>query len=81
MDAKRHGLYDDIGYWINRLRAEVHAGFEARLEAAGVTVAQWCILAALDAGDAESVAELSAFIAVDKATISRVAARLAQRSA
>lgn len=73
---KKHDLKDDIGYWLNRLRMQVHQGFESRLEAYDVTIAQWCILLTLYNEDAASITELSRFIEVDKASISRVVERL-----
>lgn len=73
---KKHNLKDDIGYWLNRLRLQVHQSFEMRLEAYEVTIAQWCILLALYNKDAASITELSKFIEVDKASISRVVDRL-----
>ena len=72
---KKHDLKDDIGYWLNRLRMQVHQGFESRLEMYDVTIAQWCILLTLYNEDAASVTELSSFIEVDKASISRVVER------
>lgn len=73
---KKHNLKDDIGYWLNRLRLQVHQGFEARLEVYDITIAQWCILLALYNEDAASITELSRFIEVDKASVSRVVDRL-----
>ncbi|MBA3813870.1 MAG: MarR family transcriptional regulator [Alphaproteobacteria bacterium] len=73
---KKHDLKDDIGYWLNRLRMQVHHGFEVRLEAYDVSIAQWCILLALYNESAASITELSKFIEVDKASISRVVERL-----
>lgn len=73
---KKHDLKNDIGYWLNRLRMQVHQSFEMRLEAYEVTIAQWCILLTLYNKDAASITELSKFIEVDKASISRVVDRL-----
>ncbi|HJZ22965.1 MAG TPA: DUF1398 family protein [Candidatus Babeliales bacterium] len=73
---KTHDLKDDVGYWLNRLRMEVHQSFEQRLIAYNVSIAQWCILLALYNKDAASIKELSEFIETDKASISRVVERL-----
>ncbi len=73
---KKHNLKNDIGYWLNRLRMQVHQGFEVRLEEYDITIAQWCILLALYNEDASSITELSKFIEVDKASVSRVVERL-----
>jgi DNA-binding MarR family transcriptional regulator len=73
---KKHDLKDDIGYWLNRLRMEVHQRFKARLEVHDVTIAQWCILLTLYNEQASTTTELSKVIEVDKASISRVLDRL-----
>ena len=73
---KKHDLKIDIGYWLNRLRMQVHQSFEGRLEGYDVTIALWCILLALYNKDAASITELLKFIEVDKASISRVVDRL-----
>lgn len=73
---KKHDLKDDIGYWLNRLRMQVHQSFEARLQVYEITIAQWCILLALYNESAASITELAKFIEVDKASVSRVVERL-----
>jgi DNA-binding MarR family transcriptional regulator len=55
---------------------QVHQSFESRLETYDVTIAQWCILLALYNESAASITELSKFIEVDKASVSRVVDRL-----
>lgn len=57
---------------------QVHQAFEQRLASHGVTVAQWCILVSLYDRQATSVLELSRYIEVDKAAISRVVADLVE---
>lgn len=76
---KTHDLKEDIGYWLNRLRMEVHTSFEHRLLAYDITIAQWCILCALYNNNASGVNELSEFIETDKSSISRVVERLVQK--
>lgn len=75
----KHDLKIDIGYWLNRLRMEVHQSFEKRLEAYDITIAQWCILLTLFNKQAASIGELSEFIETDKASISRVVDKLVGR--
>lgn len=72
-------LKEHIGYWLNRLRNEVHHSFEERLSHYDVTVAGWCILVALYDGEANSVNGLADYIEVDKATISRVTYKLIEQ--
>jgi DNA-binding MarR family transcriptional regulator len=72
---KEH-LKSHIGYWINRLRMYVHQALEQRLSQYGISVAQWCILVALYDQQATSVVDLSRYIEIDKAAISRVVGHL-----
>lgn len=74
-----HSLKDDIGYWLNRLRMQVHTAFERRLEKHDVSVAQWCILLCVYNKEAQSITELSKLIEVDKASISRVIQNLCDK--
>lgn len=76
----KHDLKIDIGYWLNRLRMEVHQSFEKRLEAYDITIAQWCILLTLFNKQAASISELSEFIETDKASISRVVDKLVAKN-
>jgi DNA-binding MarR family transcriptional regulator len=73
---KKHSLQDDIGYWLNRLRMKIHASFEAKLEAYGITVPQWCVLISIYNNDGETVSELAHFIDVDKGFVSRIVEQL-----
>lgn len=74
-----HDLKDDIGYWLGRLRMQVHQGFEEKLSAYDISPAQWCIMLTLYNGELSSVTELSKFIEVDKGAISRVVDKLLAR--
>lgn len=76
MQKYEHGLQDDIGYWLSRLRIKVHSGFENKLKKKRISIAQWCILISLYNEDASSVIELAKFIDVDKGSISRVVDKL-----
>lgn len=76
---KQHYLKQHIGYWLNRLHTHVHQAFEQRLKRYDITVAQWCILVTLYDNEASSIKELSDYIHIDKASISRVVDRLVIR--
>lgn len=76
---KTHDLKDDIGYWLNRLRIHVHHGFEEKLSAYDISIAQWCIMQTLYNHKLSSVTELSKIIEVDKGAISRVVDKLLAR--
>lgn len=65
-----------IGYWLSRLRNEVHHAFEERLAAFGITVPAWCIMVTIFDQKASSISELAQYIEVDKGTISRVVEKL-----
>ena len=75
---KKHSLKDDIGYWINRLRMEVHSSFESKLIVYGITIPQWSLLVAVYNNDGNNVSSLSAFIETDKGFVSRVIEQLVQ---
>jgi DNA-binding MarR family transcriptional regulator len=57
----------------------MHLSFEKRLSKEGITVAGWCVLVALHGEHASSISELSTYIEIDKASISRVVLRLTER--
>lgn len=76
---KNHSLKDDVGYWLNRLRCAVHESFENNLEKYGISIPQWCILISVYNADAQNITQLSDYIQVDKATISRVVDRLVNK--
>lgn len=71
-----HSLKDDIGYWFNRIRMQVHASFEKKLAEKNITIPQWCVLVSIYNQDAENVSELAKFIEIDKGAISRTVNQL-----
>ncbi len=70
------GLHDHTGYWLNRLRGVVHAGFEAALSEYGVTVAQWSVLITVYREDAVTPLEIARFIDVDPGSLTRLLDRM-----
>jgi DNA-binding MarR family transcriptional regulator len=70
------GLRDHTGYWLNRLRGVVHAGFEAALAGHGVTVAQWSVLITVYREDAVTPLEIARFIDVDPGSLTRLLDRM-----
>lgn len=76
MNDRRAILKQHIGYWLNRLRQCVHNSFEERLSKYGISIASWCVLLAVYDESANSINELAKFIEVDKASISRIVAKL-----
>ncbi len=69
-----------VGYWINKARVCMQLAFEQRLAHYKLTVPQWCVLLSLYGKYAHTISELAAYIDVDKASVSRVVERLAQRN-
>lgn len=67
------------GYWINRARASMHQAFEKRLEHYDLTIAQWCVILALYAEEANTISTLAEYVNVDKGSISRVVEKLVQK--
>ena len=74
------GLRDHIGYWLNRLRMEVHAAFERRLAEQDITVAQWNVLIALYNENATTPQELANFIGIDTGAITRLIDRVVAKN-
>lgn len=75
-DDRPSGLQDHTGYWLNRLRGVVHAGFEAALADYGVTVAQWSVLITVYREDAVTPLEIARFIDVDPGSLTRLLDRM-----
>jgi DNA-binding MarR family transcriptional regulator len=75
-DDRPSGLQDHTGYWLNRLRGVVHAGFEAALAGYGVTVAQWSVLITVYREDAVTPLEIARFIDVDPGSLTRLLDRM-----
>lgn len=67
------------GYWINRVRICLHLSFEKCLAKYDLTVASFCVLISLYGDHASSISQLSTYIEIDKASISRVVKRLVAR--
>ena len=79
MEVMKHSFKNYIGYWLSRLRTEVHTAFEQKIEGYKVTVPQWNVLLALFNKEGESVGELARFTEVDKGFISRLVDQLVRK--
>ncbi len=64
-------FHDHLGYWVGSLASAMRKGLEEELAPTGVTPAQWVILEAAFAGNADTLTALSRIIPVDAAAISR----------
>lgn len=80
MKRYKHSLYDDIGYWLSRLRMKVHSSFLAKLAKENIAIPEWRILIALYNNDASNIVQLANFIEVDKGAVSRVLDKLESMS-
>ncbi len=75
-EPRPSGLRGHTGYWLNRLRGLVHAGFDAALAAEDVSVAQWAVMITLYRGDAVTPLEVARFIDVDAGALTRLIDRM-----
>ncbi len=69
-------LEDHLGYWLRILSNEVSSSFARRLEAYGISVAQWVVLRLLFDRPACTLAELADALDMDKGALSRMVGRL-----
>ncbi len=72
-------LTDHTGYWLNRLRADVHGSFERALAGLGITVAQWNVLVVLYHDTAATPQALATALAIDSGAVTRLLDRLAAK--
>lgn len=79
MSKSLYGLHEDTVFWLKRLSAEAFSTLDKTLRDNEISMTEWSVLMALLNGDASNVAELSRFIEVDKASISRTVTRLEER--
>ena len=71
--------HDHLGYWVGTLASAMRKGLEEELAPMGATPAQWVILEAAFAGNADTLTALARIIPVDAAAISRKLDKLQQR--
>lgn len=72
-------LEDHLGYWLRCLSNQVHESFSQKLEAFGVSVAQWVVLRLLYQEKAIPLNQAADLLGVDKSSLSRMIERLVQR--
>lgn len=70
------GLEAHLGYWLRAVSNHVSHAFRAKVEAHGVTVAEWVVLRALFAEDGVMPSDLAATLGVTRGTISKLVDRL-----
>ncbi len=69
-------LHDHLGYWMRMVSNAVSQGFARKVEAEGVTVAEWVFLRMLHDVDAITPTELTGRMGMTKGAISKLADRL-----
>jgi DNA-binding MarR family transcriptional regulator len=74
--AKGYGAEDSVGYLMRRVVSGIAHGVDQRLEAVGLTNAQWAPLLKLHLGHAATVAELARGCFVDAGAMTRMLDRL-----
>lgn len=79
MSKNPSNLEDHLGYWLRCLSNFVSHSFAAKLEAEGVSVAQWVVLRTLYDKKALNLNEAAEAVGVDKSSLSRMVERLVQK--
>ena len=73
------GLEDHLGYWLRYVSNHVSNAFRRKVEAKGVTVAEWVVLRELHAGSL-APSMLAERIGMTRGAISKLADRLEQKA-
>lgn len=72
-------LNDHLGYWMRYVSNHVSHAFASKVEAHGVTVAEWVLLRALlDAGETNP-SQLAEVLGMSRGAVSKLAERLCQK--
>lgn len=74
--SKVSELEAHLGYWFRLVSNHVSHAFKAKVEARGVTVAEWVVLRALFDGDGINPSELATTLGLTRGAISKLVARL-----
>src|SRR6202142_663895 len=70
------GLQDDLGYWLPHVSNQVSHAFSRKVEARGVTVAEWVILRVLYDEESLAPSALADRLGMTRGAISKLADRL-----
>ncbi|MBK8198854.1 MAG: MarR family transcriptional regulator [Acidobacteria bacterium] len=73
-------LTDHLGFWLRLVSNQVSQAFAARLDARGVTVAEWVMLRALYDAPPTAPTQLAETMGMTKGAITRLADRLIAKS-
>lgn len=80
MTSPASPLDTHLGYWLRLVSNHVSRRFAARVEAAGVTVAEWVVLRALFDHEALPPSALADTLGLSRGAISKLADRLEKKS-
>lgn len=73
-------LYAHVGFWLRFVSNHVSHAFAQKVEARGVTVAEWALLRALYDGDALAPSALAEVMGMTRGAITKLADRLIDKS-
>jgi DNA-binding MarR family transcriptional regulator len=74
------GLEDHLGYWLRYLSNQVSHAFSRKVEARGVTVAEWVVLRVLYDENSLAPSALAERIGMTRGAISKLSDRLAEKT-
>ena len=74
------GLEDHLGYWLRFLSNHVSQAFARKVEARGVTVAEWVLMRLLLDAEAQAPSLLAERMGMTRGTITKLADRLIAKS-
>ena len=74
------GLEDHLGYWLRFVSNHVSQAFARKVEARGVTVAEWVLMREMFERDTAAPSELAERIGMTRGAISKLADRLIAKS-
>ncbi len=81
MATDDYKLHDSTGHWMARVFAAMPNAFDAELQAQGVTITDWAVLAGLHGGEASTPSELARLAGIDRAVVTRSLDRLTDQRA
>jgi DNA-binding MarR family transcriptional regulator len=79
MSSPVSSLETHLGYWLRFVSNHVSHGFKLKVEAQGVTVAEWVLLRTLFDTDSAHPSELAAQIGLTRGAVSKLVERLAAK--
>ena len=80
MDVAASDLTDHLGYWLRFVSNHVSQAFARKVEARGVTVAEWVLMRQLLDVDALAPSRLAERMGMTRGTVSKLAERLIAKS-